>query len=163
MEPLRAEHRELLPNIQSIERVARDVLHADPEVMRSEVESVLEFLKEHLLIHAMAEDDVLYPAVERAMGAPDATATMRRDHREVAALIDELASSAPTLGGELTDEQRTRIAALLFGLRAIVALHFAKEEEIYVPLLDRTLTVDEGRALLEEMEQAAERHRAELA
>lgn len=160
MEPLRAEHRELLPSIESLGAVAQSALDADPSVLATEVESALEFLREHLLIHALAEEDVLYPAVERVMGAPGATATMTREHQEVARLIEELAAEHELIRPELTRADRLRLVWKLHALHTLVGLHFAKEEEIYLPLLDAAFSVQEGHALIEEMEAAAGRHRA---
>ena len=160
MEPLRAEHRELLPSIEAIAAVAADAWAADPSALLPELNSTLEFLQEHLLIHAQAEDDVLYPAVERAMHAPGATDTMRRDHVEVAHLIGELADLRRQVDGGLTAELRQHLVRTLYALHGIVTLHFAKEEEIYVPLLEGALSPAEAETMLEEMERAADRHRA---
>ncbi len=44
---------------------------------------------------------------------------------------------------------------ILFGLYALVKVHFAKEEEIYLPLLDARLTEKGAAAMFEAMEQAA--------
>ena len=66
---------------------------------------------------------------------------------DLAAIRDELADPP-------TEAQRDRIAALLHGLHAIVALHFAKEEEIYLPLLDEHLTAGEATDVFARMERA---------
>jgi hypothetical protein len=42
---------------------------------------------------------------------------------------------------------------------AVASLHVAKEEEIYLPVLDRTLTPRDAYLLSDRMEAAAERHR----
>ena len=159
MEPLRAEHRELLPSIEAIATVAADAWKAEPAVLLPQLDGTLEFLQEHLLIHAQAEDDVLYPAVERVMNAPGATDSMRRDHVEVAHLIGELADLRRQVDGGLTTDLRQHLVRTLYALHGIVTLHFAKEEEIYVPLLDGALSAAEAEAMLEEMERAADRHR----
>jgi ADP-ribosylglycohydrolase len=43
-------------------------------------------------------------------------------------------------------------------LYALVRVHFAKEEEVYLPLLDARLNADEAHAMFEAMEAAAARH-----
>jgi iron-sulfur cluster repair protein YtfE (RIC family) len=60
----------------------------------------------------------------------------------------------------LRDEYR-ELRRILYGLYALVKLHFAKEEEIYLPLLDRRLSSEEGRDLFEAMEKEAARVHAE--
>ena len=44
---------------------------------------------------------------------------------------------------------------MLYGLYTLVKVHFAKEEEIYLPLLDARLTAAEAREMFLAMEAAA--------
>jgi iron-sulfur cluster repair protein YtfE (RIC family) len=146
-DPLRAEHRELLPHIESFKTIADSIGETPVEMLRTEIDQAYEFLTDHLIPHAIAEDRVLYPAVERAMGAPGATATMSRDHVEVLTLTREL--------GSLSLDDPKGLQRVLYGLYALVSLHFAKEEEIYVPILDEKLSVDEAAEIFRRMEAAA--------
>ena len=153
-EPLRAEHRELLPHIDAIHEVADAIGHIDDVATWQRLGGVHEFLSEHLVPHARAEEAALYPAVEAAMRAPGATDTMRRDHVEVLARIEqlrgELADRDP-----ITDATAARLRAELYGLQAILTLHFAKEEEIYLPILDSSLSPIEATELFRRLEAAA--------
>ena len=88
-QPLRDEHKELYPNVERIRQVAE--LTGSEDVRRG-VEEVYDFLAYHLKPHAEAEEAALYPAVQRALGSPDATLTMARDHVEVGRYIEELAA-----------------------------------------------------------------------
>jgi len=107
-----------------------------------------EFLVEHLLPHAEAEDRVLYPAVEQAMGAPGATKTMSRDHVAIVRLADELGWLRGQLrGSTVTLDQAMALRRVLYGLHAIVKLHFEKEEELYLPVLDRWLIEERAGVL----------------
>jgi hypothetical protein len=90
------------------------------------------------------------------MGAPEATGTMSRDHVEVGRLIDELGLIRSNISGAtLTASQIKDLRRVLYGLYTLVKVHFAKEEEVYLPVLDARLTPDEARILFEKMEQAA--------
>ncbi len=153
-EPLRAEHRELLPHIHELVEVADAVGVADDATTWSRVADVHRFLAGHLAPHARAEEAVLYPAVEAAMGAPGATDTMRRDHVDVVARIErldrELAKRSP-----IDAEAAVRLRAELYGLHAVVELHFEKEEEIYLPILDASLNAEEAADLFRRLEAAA--------
>ena len=81
---------------------------------------------------------------------------MSRDHVEVGRLSSELAALEKRLGsGPLPAPAHKELRRLLYGLHALVALHFAKEEEIYLPLLDERLSAGEARAMFAAMEQAA--------
>ncbi len=55
----------------------------------------------------------------------------------------------------ITSIQTKALRRVLYGLYTLVKLHFAKEEEIYLPLLDAHLTPDEARSMFEKMEEAA--------
>jgi predicted enzyme related to lactoylglutathione lyase/iron-sulfur cluster repair protein YtfE (RIC family) len=154
-EPLRNEHAHLLPHIEALRGIADQVGDVSVQSLGQEIDGAYAFLTRHLIPHAEAEDEVLYPAVERAMGAPGATATMRRDHVEVRRLTDELGSLRPALAGVELDAQRARaLRRVLYGLHALVMVHFAKEEEIYLPLLDQRLSAEDARELFASMERA---------
>ncbi len=161
-QPLRDEHRELFPHVERI-REAADAVDRVPAVdTRNAVEEAYEFLAHHLIPHARAEDAALYPLVQKALGSPDATRTMSRDHIEVGRYVDELAALKNELtGGPLTAEQARELRRALYGVYALVKVHFAKEEEIYLPLLDRWLTSESARELFTQMEAAA--HEAKYA
>ena len=110
----------------------------------------------HLIPHAQAEDAALYPIVGRIMGAPEATATMRRDHAEVGRLTGELGALRARLAAGVAEEAVLRdLRRVLYGLYALVTVHFAKEEEVYLPLLDARLTADAATELFRDMEAAA--------
>jgi iron-sulfur cluster repair protein YtfE (RIC family) len=150
-QPLRDEHEELIPHIERILEVATSIPEASLEQLRAGVEEVYEFLAYHLLPHAQAEDAALYPTVQKALGSPDATRTMSRDHVEVGRYIDELA----VLRQELSPENFKALQRVLYGLYALVKVHFAKEEEVYLPILEARLTPDEAKEMFEAMERAA--------
>lgn len=156
-QPLRDEHKELLPHIQQLQTVADEVGIAPILALRQSIDEVYTFLSQQLIPHAKAEDQALYPVVGRLMGAPEATATMRRDHVEIGRLIEELGVLRSSLKGESLDlSQEQGLRRVLYGLSALVTVHFAKEEEVYLPLLDRRLTPNEALTMFEKMEQAAQ-------
>lgn len=158
-EPLRAEHRELVPHIDAL-RDAGDAVGVAPlEEQQKEVHDSYAFLTTQLIPHAVAEDEVLYAEVDRLIGTNGttrATDTMRRDHTEVGTLTEELGTLGEQLhGGTLSEAQEQDLRRVLYSLHGIVKLHFAKEEEVYLPLLDRELTAEEAQHMFEEMEQVA--------
>jgi iron-sulfur cluster repair protein YtfE (RIC family) len=151
-EPLRAEHRHLLPHVDQLAAAGDAVGNVPADEVQTQVETAYRFLTEHLIPHATAEDRVLYPEIDRLLGVRGetrATDTMRRDHVEVVRLTERLGE----LRGGAVDERELR--RVLYGLHALVSLHFAKEEEVYLPLLDRELTAAEAETLFERMEQVA--------
>ena len=155
-QPLRDEHKELFPHVEQL-RLAADSIGVVPvETTREDVTAAHAFLSRHLIPHAEAEDAALYPVVARVMGAPEAPATMRRDHVEVGRLTAELETLRDHLTtGELDAILARDLRRVLYGLYTLVGVHFAKEEEVYLPLLDERLSAEEAEALFRDMEHAA--------
>ena len=154
--PLREEHAELLPHLETLRTAADLVGDAPDEVLLARVDAAHAFLRDDLIVHATAEDVALYPVVEQALGAR-ATATMSRDHVEVGRLTGELAAARARLAAKgLSPELGQELRRLLYGLYAVVVLHFAKEEEVYLPVLDETLSAEAAADLFAAMGHAAE-------
>jgi len=87
--------------------------------------------------HEEAEERELYPALDRILGSPDATATMSRAHAEIARQIRRLGQLLDDIGDEPPDDADiAELRALLYGLNAILSLHTAQEDENYLSLGD---------------------------
>jgi iron-sulfur cluster repair protein YtfE (RIC family) len=127
-EAFREEHRHLLVHVGQIRVAASEVTELAVEERRTVVGRVLEFLRETVVPHAEWEEQVLYTAVGELLGDPKATATMSRDHVAIGRMIEALAET------DLGDV--ARLQELLYGLHALITVHFEKEEELYLPLLD---------------------------
>jgi hemerythrin-like domain-containing protein len=160
-QPLRDEHHELFPMVDRLRVAAEAAGQVRSDELATLVDLALDFLSHQLIPHAKAEEEVLYPVVARLMGAPTATATMSRDHTEVVSLASDLASLRKRLThAHLDEDQVQALQKLMYGLHAIIKLHFAKEEEVYLPLLDARLSASEARTMFEAMEAAAGRAKA---
>ena len=107
-----------------------------PPQALAEVAAVHRFLTERLLPHEEAEDALLYPVVAELVG-DDPTAPMSRAHAEIAHLTRLLGGVLADLGPAGPEaEDRTDLRRILYGVHAILRLHFAQEEEAYLSLLD---------------------------
>jgi iron-sulfur cluster repair protein YtfE (RIC family) len=155
-QPLREEHKELFPSVDQIRQVAELIGQASVTEIQQGVEEVYDFLAYHLKPHAEAEETALYPVVQKVLGSPDATKTMSRDHVEVGRYIEELASLKEKLNETaITLEQTQSLRRVLYGVYALLRVHFAKEEEVYLPILDQHLTPGSAQEMFEAMEDAA--------
>lgn len=161
-DPLRHESRELLPQVERLQLAADGVGELSFQILWDLIDDAYRFLTYRLMPHMKAEDEVLHPVVGKLMGTADATATMSRDHLEVLRLTGELSQlrsqisiSSPSIA------QAKELRRILYGLHAVLKLHFAKEEEIYLPVLDNWLTLDHAGEVFEAMQEAAERARHE--
>ncbi len=162
-QPLRDEHKELYRELENL-RLAGDVVNESlTSLAHEKVEQAYNFLIRQLIPHAQAEEKAIYPIIQKAMGAPQATATMTRDHVEVERLTQELGTLRVHKSQlSITFEQLNALRRVLYGLYTLVKLHFAKEEEIYLPLLDSKLTAEEAHTMFAAMEAAANEAKARL-
>ena len=131
-ERFRAEHREFAPELARVRSVADRLGELAPEDVRRELEAVRRFVVERLPQHEEEEEAAVYPVVARLLGGEDPMSSMARAHLEIShlarvfrQLLDELPEDGPT-PDDLVDLRR-----VLYGLYAILRLHFAQEDEAY--------------------------------
>jgi hypothetical protein len=131
-----AEHWELLGVVDRVRAVADGLDRLPPPLALAEVAAVHRFLTERLLPHEEAEDALLYPVVAELVGGDDPTAPMSRAHAEIAHLTRLLGGVLADLGPAGPEaEDRIELRRILYGVHAILRLHFAQEEEAYLSLL----------------------------
>jgi iron-sulfur cluster repair protein YtfE (RIC family) len=160
-QPIREEHRELIPRIERLREIADQVGDIPAIQLRAEIDEVFGFLEWQLIPHAQAENEAVYPVVARYLGGGHSTATMVRDHVAIAQMAEQLGLLRIQFDAAPIDPQLAReLRRLLYGLHAVLMLHFAKEEEIYLPLLDEHLTPHEVKWMLEDMKASVERTRS---
>ena len=134
---LRHEHRDLGPSIAGIRPLADALGELEPALARRELEAMRVFLVDELVPHEQKEDREVFPLLAQAVGSDDVTAALHRTHTEIFHLvrfIDRLVRELPETGPgpeDLTDLRR-----VLYGLDAILRLHMAQEEELYLSLGD---------------------------
>jgi heavy metal translocating P-type ATPase len=131
------EHQAIWADIDQL-RAAADALAVLPtaEAM-TRVRQACQLLVEQVGPHEKAEEDELYPAMNRLLGGHQATATMSRAHAEIAHQIRRLGQLIDDIGPGLPDDADTAdLRALLYGLYAILRLHTAQEDESYLSLAE---------------------------
>ena len=127
-EPFRREHEELLVHIDHLAQAAREVPRLSPEERDALVGRVLEFLRGTLIPHAKAEEEVLYPAWSALVGFDDAAVPMVHDHEQIVERIERLEQA------DVADVDT--LQELLYGLYALIGVHFRKEEDLQLPAFD---------------------------
>ena len=129
-------HQRLRPDVALL-REAADHLSVDAERGVETARRAHRLLVEQIGPHEVEEDRLLYPVIASALGGTDPTGTMSRAHAEIAKLTAQLgltlerldvASPTPT---DIREMQR-----LLYGLYAVLELHFAQEDESFLSLAD---------------------------
>jgi heavy metal translocating P-type ATPase len=147
----KAEHKILLPKVKRLRMVADSLDVFSPQEVRAELEKLRQFLVEELVPHEQSEDATVYPVVAELIGGEDPTGTMSRAHVEIvhlirlfARLLEDLPEDGPT------PEDVRDLRRVLYGLDALLRLHFAQEEEQYFSLIDEHFPAEPARPSLEE-------------
>ncbi|MGZ5395317.1 MAG: hemerythrin domain-containing protein, partial [Mycobacterium sp.] len=85
-----------------------------------------------------AEESRLYPALAEPLGSGEATATMSRTHAEIRRLSDRIGTHLAVAQARegIQPDQVDDLLACLYGLHAVLRLHFLQEEENYFTLAD---------------------------
>jgi hypothetical protein len=110
------------------------------EDARHELVELHQFLAAEVVPLEEAEESDIYPAVAKLIGGEDPTAPMYRAHLEIAhqvSLLGRLIAELPPEGPEAEDIRDLR--RILYGLDAILRLHYAQEDEAYFALMDPQL------------------------
>ena len=131
-ERFRREHRAFATELQRLRTVADRLEEMTPDEAYAALETVRVFVAETLPRHEEEEEATVYPVVAKMMGGEDPMSSMARGHLEVAHLgrvYEQLLAELPTEGP--SPEDVTDLRRILYGLHAILRLHFAQEEEAY--------------------------------
>ena len=145
-EPFRHEHEQLVAHVEHLSEAARRMPSLSPRERAESRDRVLAFLRGTLLPHARGEEEILYPEWARLVGYPDAAVPMVHDHEAIVARVERLEAA------ELEDVDA--LQEQLYGLYALISVHFRKEEDLQLPAFDaapREIT----DAVLRRMEAAA--------
>ena len=116
------------------------------------------FLKTELAPHTTGEQKSFYPAMEPVVREHGrTTATMSIDHEfmadyigQIDAIVEAMRSARPAELAALEE----RLRRLAIKLEAIMELHNAKEERVYLPLFAEYVPEEEQRRIQQSMDSA---------
>ena len=130
------EHDRMRDDLSILRDAAQQVSAGERDAALVTLRGADGFLQDTLLPHEDAEDSALYPALAGPLGSPEATATMSRMHAEIHRLSQRLHShlEMAEVAGTVTTEQSDDLLACLYGLYALLCLHFVQEEENFFVL-----------------------------
>jgi heavy metal translocating P-type ATPase len=141
----RDEHREFVPWLARIRTVADRLESYSPVEARDELQQIQWFLTERLPRHEEEEEAAVYPVVSKLMGGEDPMGTMSRAHLEIdhlSRVFVHLVEDVPPEGP--APEDLVDLRRVLYGLHAILRLHFAQEEEAYSWLASEALETEDA-------------------
>ncbi len=131
------EHESIRAGIDQLRVAADSIGVVPPAEAMARAQRVHRLLLEEIEPHEQAEEQELYPALDRLLGGNQPTATMSRAHAEITHQIRRLGQLIDDIEpGPPDDADLADMRGLLYGLHAILRLHTAQEDESYLSLGD---------------------------
>lgn len=125
-------HRALRPKVGELAALAVHLDELPAAEARSQLERVQQMLERELLPHEDDEQRAAYPLIEKVLVGENPTGPLIQTHSEIrrlSRLFGRLVKQLPAPGPEREDLRDLR--RVLYGLHAILTLHFAQEDELY--------------------------------
>lgn len=132
---LAAEHREIRPRLESIRDTADQMDLLEPGEALEALRAIERFLVDEVLPHEAADEHEIYPYLAELLPGDDPMSMMSREHREIFHLIEVFGHQISDLPEEGPDPADIRdLRRTMYGLHAILRLHFDQEEDLYLAL-----------------------------
>ncbi|QBZ82683.1 putative copper-exporting P-type ATPase V [Hydrogenovibrio crunogenus] len=126
-EKLQKQHADLQPTLDQMRQLA-DRLASHQQVTAEEIAELARLIEQKLIPHEQIDERKLHPELAHKMVGNDPMAMLSRTHGEILQLCNQYLS----LVNQPRDEhQRNAMIGVLYGLEAILKLHFAQEDELY--------------------------------
>lgn len=160
VEELREKHRHIRSNLEKVLAAAEELGEDPPAWTMAGVFEAHRFLVDEVISHSEAEEEVVYPAVARILDAPLVTVTMTLENMEIKRLVRELEAIVEEWeDGSMAPWTERELRRILYGLYTVLKLHIAKEERVFLPLLEARLTGTQKASLWEEFDRVEEEMR----
>ena len=129
---LAATHRTLRPHVGDLAALAARLESLSPAEARAQLERTREMLEKELIPHEREEQQNAYPLLSAMLKDEDPTGPLIQTHHEIhrlSRLYGRLVAQLPAEGPG--PEDLPDIRRVLYGLHAILQLHFAQEDDLY--------------------------------
>ena len=129
---LASSHRSLRPRVGELAALAVQLEALPGAEARARLEGIRDMLEKDLLPHESEEQRTAYPLIEKMLKGENPTGPLIQTHNEIrrlSRLFGRLVEQLPPPGPASEDLRDLR--RLLYGLHAILTLHFAQEDELY--------------------------------
>lgn len=157
---IRAHHRALAEMLDGFTaEVEADISKLDATNLIELLDGLTAFLTGELLPHAAGEDRTLYPALDpiiREQGSP--TATMKVDHEYIGEYVRQIAATAGSVRAASEHERAAlarQLARQVVQLQTLFTVHLAKEERVYLPLVEQAISAADQQVLLAALHEEA--------
>jgi uncharacterized protein (DUF2249 family)/hemerythrin-like domain-containing protein len=159
---IRTHHRALAETLDGYTAdLEAGVSSHDPTSLAELLDGLTGFLTGELQPHARGEERTLYPALDpiiRQHGS--ATATMRVDHEYIGEYVRQIGETSRQLRAAGEERERATLAKQLarqvIQMQGLFSVHLAKEERVYLPLVEEAISAGDQRALFAALHDEAE-------
>jgi heavy metal translocating P-type ATPase len=125
-------HRGLKPYIGELSSIAARLDTLSRTDARARLEQLYASLEQELLPHERDEQEHVYPLLSKMLGEEDPTGPLIQTHQEIRRLTRLFGRLVQQLSADGTEPYDFRdIRRVLYGLHAILSLHFAQEDDLY--------------------------------
>ena len=125
-------HRALRARVGDLATLAVHLDELPAAEARTRLDQTQKMLEEELLPHEDDEQRTAYPLIEKLLADENPTGPLIQTHSEIrrlSRLLGRLVKQLPPSGPAREDLRDVR--RVLYGLHAILTLHFAQEDELY--------------------------------
>ena len=148
------EHKLIRATVDPALTAGEDISRRGPAAIvahRASLSALADLLTGDLSRHSAKEDEIFFPAIERALGSTQGpTAVMRAEHRQIHACGDgfrQLLAGIVAEEAARTPEAAEALVERLRELGDLIGAHFEKEEVILFPLAESVLPPEEQRVV----------------
>ena len=139
IDALMAEHDSMRRHLPHAVQIADAVGYVSVEELNQWLEHAIHTIAHQFLPHARHEETSLYARFPEAPGGPSLAAVFRHHHVEFAQLVDELKAARANVREPLDANLARELRRILYGMYAIMKLHFRAESEIYRQAADQKI------------------------
>jgi hemerythrin-like domain-containing protein len=155
-EKMREDHARVLAEIAALES-AVSVLEGDGaprESLEGALTGITRLLELQFSTHMAAEDEILFPALARALpGTLGSIEPLRTEHEELRSMLRALRQLLESPAGKARDEQ---IAVQVRDLVDLLRIHIRKEEAVVFRVAERVLEPRQLESLADRMTGSAQ-------
>ena len=150
------EHRQkLASHVDRLPLLADEIGRAPWTEVAAGIAGEHEFLTSTLIPHMQRVEEAVHTELDRLLSCRLGMEPLDREHKEIRRLIDRLGEMADQFGTHgPAPAEAIELNRVLVKLYSILKVHL-REEALYVPLLERNISVDQAETIALAMEHAA--------
>lgn len=141
-------HRVMLRDLDRTTGIAMAMADGGVSMSRPRVRALVRYLGllgESIHHHHRAEDDILWPVIEKRAGSHIDLTPLTEDHEALDPKLDSLGVAVAHFAAEPTQRTAAVVASRLMDMRLMLHEHIAEEERDTFPVIRRYLSVDDWK------------------